>query len=85
MELLDHMGGDYFSRTRIKNIYDVWMRKLGSMRIWPIEVWFLDFIIVPCWHWLKFELFVKLALWFVCTIVFYLSLDMLIILCWLKK
>ncbi|XP_015899123.2 uncharacterized protein LOC107432494 isoform X1 [Ziziphus jujuba] len=37
MELLDHMGGDYFSRTRIKNIYDVWMRKLGSMRIWPIE------------------------------------------------
>ncbi|KAF3440579.1 hypothetical protein FNV43_RR18863 [Rhamnella rubrinervis] len=41
MELLEHIGGDHFNSTRIKNIYYVWMRKVGSMKDRPVEDRFL--------------------------------------------
>ncbi|KAE8124759.1 hypothetical protein FH972_019615 [Carpinus fangiana] len=41
MELLKHMKGDHINPKRIKNIYDVWMRKNGSMKEWPLEDRFL--------------------------------------------
>ncbi|XP_059443414.1 uncharacterized protein LOC132175473 isoform X2 [Corylus avellana] len=41
MELLKHMKGDHITPNRIKNIYDVWMRKNGSMKEWPLEDRFL--------------------------------------------
>lgn len=48
MELLKHMKSDHINPNRIKNIYDVWMRKNGSMKDWPLEDRFvvhLDFIL----------------------------------------
>lgn len=38
MELLEHLRGDHFYLTRIKNTYDAWVRKLGSMKDHPIQV-----------------------------------------------
>jgi len=40
MELLKHMKSDRLKFTKIRNIYDIWMRKNGSMKEWPIEVCF---------------------------------------------
>ncbi|KAF3944248.1 hypothetical protein CMV_029263 [Castanea mollissima] len=40
MELLKHMKSDRIKFTKIRNIYDIWMRKNGSMKEWPIEVCF---------------------------------------------
>ncbi|KAK4563662.1 hypothetical protein RGQ29_005990 [Quercus rubra] len=37
MELLKHMKSDRIKFTKIRNIYDIWMRKNGSMKEWPIE------------------------------------------------
>ncbi|KAI4322983.1 hypothetical protein L6164_022628 [Bauhinia variegata] len=37
LELLKHVGNDYINPTRIANLYDVWMKKNGSMRDWPVE------------------------------------------------
>ncbi|KAK9988882.1 hypothetical protein SO802_029121 [Lithocarpus litseifolius] len=41
MELLKHMKSDRIKFTKIRNIYDIWMRKNGSMKEWPIEDRFL--------------------------------------------
>ncbi|XP_022979683.1 uncharacterized protein LOC111479331 [Cucurbita maxima] len=37
MELLKHIEGDRMRPNRIKHIYDNWMRKIGSMKRWPVE------------------------------------------------
>lgn len=41
MELRKHMKGDRINMDRIKNIYDVWMRKNGLMKDCPFEDRFL--------------------------------------------
>lgn len=41
-----YMKNDHMNPTRIKNIYDVWMRKNGSMKDWPLEVWFGKYLIL---------------------------------------
>ncbi|XP_030944135.1 uncharacterized protein LOC115968777 [Quercus lobata] len=41
MELFKHMKSDRLKFTKIRNIYDIWMRKNGSMKEWPIEDRFL--------------------------------------------
>ena len=38
MEVLTHISGDYSNVTRIKNIYDVWMRKIGLPKGRQVEV-----------------------------------------------
>lgn len=38
MDLLKHIEGDRMRPNRIKHVYDNWMRKIGSMKHWPIEV-----------------------------------------------
>ena len=38
MELLKHIESDHINPTRIKRIYETWMRRIGSMKKWPIEV-----------------------------------------------
>ncbi|XP_028755527.1 uncharacterized protein LOC114742677 [Neltuma alba] len=48
LEFLKHVENSRISPTRIKNIYDVWMRKNGSMKYWPVENRFavhLEFIL----------------------------------------
>lgn len=40
MELLDRLGEGYFRESRIKNMYDIWARKIGRMNHRPAEVWF---------------------------------------------
>ncbi|KAK4255856.1 hypothetical protein QN277_008795 [Acacia crassicarpa] len=48
LELLKHVENNRVNPTRIKNIYDVWMRKNGSMKYWPVEKRFavhLEFIL----------------------------------------
>ncbi|RVW42945.1 hypothetical protein CK203_021600 [Vitis vinifera] len=37
MELLKHIESDHINPTRIKRIYETWMRRIGSMKKWPIE------------------------------------------------
>ncbi|PKI56256.1 hypothetical protein CRG98_023275 [Punica granatum] len=37
MEILDHVAGDRFNFTRIKHIFDVWMRRIGSRRKCSIQ------------------------------------------------
>ncbi|KAJ7981793.1 TAF RNA polymerase I subunit A [Quillaja saponaria] len=37
LELLKHIDNNHINTARIKNIYDVWMRKNGSMKDWPIK------------------------------------------------
>ncbi|KAG6645336.1 hypothetical protein I3843_08G111600 [Carya illinoinensis] len=53
MELLKYMKSDRINPSRIKNIYDVWMRKNGSMKDCPIEDKFvvhLEFILFCLMH-----------------------------------
>ena len=38
MEVLKHIEGDNMNPTRIKRIYETWMRRIGSMKKWPVEV-----------------------------------------------
>ncbi|KAF7843635.1 uncharacterized protein G2W53_000540 [Senna tora] len=48
LELLKHVENNHNNPTRIKNIYDVWMRKNGPMKDWPAETRFavhLEFIL----------------------------------------
>lgn len=44
MELLKHIEGDRMRPNRIKHIYDNWMRKIGSMKRWPVEVWAVEIL-----------------------------------------
>ncbi|XP_054812382.1 uncharacterized protein LOC129313375 [Prosopis cineraria] len=37
LEFLKHAENNPINPTRIKNIYDVWMRKNGSRKDWPVE------------------------------------------------
>lgn len=37
MELLKHKEGDHLRPDRIRHIYDIWMKKNGPMKHWPIE------------------------------------------------
>ncbi|KAK9269595.1 hypothetical protein L1049_001371 [Liquidambar formosana] len=41
MELLKHIGNDSINSTTIRHIYEVWMRKIGSMKNRPLEDRFL--------------------------------------------
>ncbi|XP_040986567.1 uncharacterized protein LOC121234622 isoform X2 [Juglans microcarpa x Juglans regia] len=53
MELLKNMKSDRINPSRIKNIYDVWMRKIGSMKDCPIEdkfVVYSEFILFCLMH-----------------------------------
>ncbi|XP_057963676.1 uncharacterized protein LOC131154876 isoform X2 [Malania oleifera] len=48
MELLKHIEGSEIKPTKIKHIYEIWMRKIGSMKNWPVKDRFavqLEFII----------------------------------------
>ncbi|KAL5542750.1 hypothetical protein UlMin_010460 [Ulmus minor] len=48
MEVLEHVGDEHLTATKIRNIYDVWMRKVGSMKNRPVEERFvvhLEFIL----------------------------------------
>ncbi|KAK7335107.1 hypothetical protein VNO80_26878 [Phaseolus coccineus] len=38
MELLKHMKNNSINPTRIKNLYDIWWKKIGSMKTWPLQV-----------------------------------------------
>ncbi|XP_027342750.1 uncharacterized protein LOC113855340 [Abrus precatorius] len=37
LELLKHVQNHSINTTRIKNLYDIWSKKIGSMKTWPIE------------------------------------------------
>ncbi|XP_038881523.1 uncharacterized protein LOC120073019 isoform X2 [Benincasa hispida] len=37
MELLKHIEGDCMRPDRIRHIYDIWMKKNGPLKHWPIE------------------------------------------------
>ncbi|KAL2331387.1 hypothetical protein Fmac_018968 [Flemingia macrophylla] len=36
-ELLRHVENSSMNSTRIKNLYDIWSKKVGSMKTWPVE------------------------------------------------
>ncbi|XP_019443903.1 PREDICTED: uncharacterized protein LOC109348123 [Lupinus angustifolius] len=37
LQLLKHVEKKDVNSTRIQNIYDIWSKKIGSMKIWPVE------------------------------------------------
>ncbi|KAK7335086.1 hypothetical protein VNO80_26857 [Phaseolus coccineus] len=37
MELLKHVRNNSINPTRIKNLYDIWSKKIGSMKTWPLQ------------------------------------------------
>ncbi|KAG4383148.1 hypothetical protein GLYMA_13G009900v4 [Glycine max] len=37
LELLKHVENHSINTTRIKNLYDIWSKKIGSMKTWPVE------------------------------------------------
>ncbi|WMV60449.1 hypothetical protein MTR67_053834 [Solanum verrucosum] len=37
LELIEHIKGDTISSMRIRNIYELWMKKLGPMKNWPLK------------------------------------------------
>ncbi|XP_061358213.1 uncharacterized protein LOC133302456 isoform X2 [Gastrolobium bilobum] len=37
LELLKHVESHSINPSRIKNIYDIWSKKIGSMKSWPVE------------------------------------------------
>ncbi|KAL5132504.1 hypothetical protein HKD37_12G035161 [Glycine soja] len=40
LELLKHVENHSINPTRIKNLYDIWSKKIGSMKTWPVEsIW----------------------------------------------
>ncbi|XP_009615959.1 uncharacterized protein [Nicotiana tomentosiformis] len=48
LELIEHIKGDTMSTRRIQNIYELWMKKLGPMKNWPMKDRFavqLEFIL----------------------------------------
>lgn len=40
LELLKHVGNLSINPTRIKNLYDIWSKNIGSMKTWPVGVCF---------------------------------------------
>ncbi|MED6157669.1 hypothetical protein PIB30_025447 [Stylosanthes scabra] len=37
LELLKQMENSHINPTRMKNLYDIWSKNIGSMKSWPIE------------------------------------------------
>ncbi|XP_045801286.1 uncharacterized protein LOC123895116 [Trifolium pratense] len=37
LELLNHVPNHSMNSTRIRNLYDIWAKKIGSMKTWPLE------------------------------------------------
>ncbi|ESW21412.1 hypothetical protein PHAVU_005G068700 [Phaseolus vulgaris] len=37
MELLKHVKSNSINPTRIENLYDIWWKKIGSMKSWPLQ------------------------------------------------
>ncbi|BAT92616.1 uncharacterized protein HKW66_Vig0241200 [Vigna angularis] len=37
MELLNRVKNNSINPTRIKNLYDIWSKKIGSMKTWPLQ------------------------------------------------
>ncbi|GAU29662.1 hypothetical protein TSUD_53140 [Trifolium subterraneum] len=37
LELLKHLENHSMNSTRIRNLYDIWAKKIGSMKTWPLE------------------------------------------------
>ncbi|CAJ1972288.1 unnamed protein product [Sphenostylis stenocarpa] len=37
MELLKYMKNNSINSTKIKNLYDIWSKKIGSMKTWPLQ------------------------------------------------
>lgn len=44
MELLKRIEGDRMRPDRIRHIYDIWMKKNGPLKHWPIEVWVMEIL-----------------------------------------
>lgn len=44
MELLNHVESDDINPTRIKRIYDIWTKRVGSMKESPLVVFFILFL-----------------------------------------
>ncbi|RDY02384.1 hypothetical protein CR513_14158, partial [Mucuna pruriens] len=38
LELLKHVENHSINPTKIKNLYDIWSKKIGSMKTWPVEI-----------------------------------------------
>ncbi|CAJ1958235.1 unnamed protein product [Sphenostylis stenocarpa] len=38
MELLKYMKNNSINSTKIKNLYDIWSKKIGSMKTWPLQL-----------------------------------------------
>ncbi|PHT82302.1 hypothetical protein T459_15317 [Capsicum annuum] len=48
LELIEHIKGDTLGSRRVQNIYELWMKKLGPLKFWPVKDRFavqLEFIL----------------------------------------